>query len=39
MIRIVKEKISSEELQRITKEGFGTLLKVAVDADDETLTP
>ena len=33
MIRIVKEKISSEELQRITKEGFGTLLKVAVDLE------
>lgn len=37
MIRIVKEKISKEELKKITEEGFGTVVKVAVDVEKEIL--
>lgn len=37
MSQIVKEKISPEELKRIAGEGFGTLLKVAVDVEKEIL--
>ena len=37
-VQIVKEKISKEELARLTKESFGDMVKVDVDVKREILT-
>ncbi|MBU4481374.1 hypothetical protein KKH59_03615 [Patescibacteria group bacterium] len=36
-IKIVKEKISKQELKKITEEGFGTVVKAVIDVEKEIL--
>lgn len=36
-MRIVKDKISIQELKRIAEEGFGNLVKVVVDVEKEVM--
>lgn len=37
LIKIVKNKITLKELQKIAKEGFGDLIKAVVDVDKEIM--
>lgn len=36
-VRIIKEKISEEELKKIAQDGFGTVVKIAVDVEKEIM--